>query len=939
MTPAKAYAHRQLILSSADALQQAAKQTTRKSANKLDIAAFNKAYAMHDMLKASATGNRADDAVNNFLKFDISGAEPQEILLKAKAMTRSLDRDPRLWDVLEDVADKAGLRNKKSAAKMEDIFSLEGGTQKEVLTRAGHIVALINSHPLLIKGVRDSLSAMDERLLKSGVKDEALATGDKRTLLSNFDLSGTDPTSIVKKAQAIIEGITWDPHLSRVVRQALSEMENPEVVAKAMRVSLPMKVHGVVFENFSNAVLAGMETQGVNIGSNLINLAWTPTESMMRFVMASARRDWRAAIGEGVETIARVQGMALGFQDAFRYLSRNVSGSNKGISRTLGSLADDPGTITFAREKPQGLDKLGDVNQPKIGNSLEELGIPRHLSGTSEIEQQRARRKISSEYLNAHGWVADFVNFMGPLIRIPGAALVEADIGFKIIHYRMETGARAVRDAMNTPGTHADKRSIFAQRRQFPTKQAQQESIDAARLYTFTAELGDKGGKQGRAVLDKVPVLQYWVPFFNTPTNIVKLGTRNSMIGNLYYDLIPALPGGHSTPAQKDVARAKIAMGTASTLAVVSILNNDITGRIDKSTPEGRYKDEFGPPEYSIKMGQITAEDVDKANKYTDRPNVLVVGQDVYYSYAKLEPLRSILGLIVNYRDAIRNLKTIVPYGSQAGKAVDVAAQLATITVAPLANTIGDQYMLRTLTGFMDLVESIQTAGKEGNVDVFIRKMEDFAVAMTPFSGFMKQGNKQIFDKHYRAAEGYMDKMHKMIPNLSPDLPPVYTIWGDPQFYPDGLGPDWVSPVRTIVKEGDYVDEEVIRLEVQIPSTPKEIVHEGVTLELTPEQGAKVALWRGKGFAHGAPPLKDKIKNIVDTTTFGVADNERREMITEAMNNAHTAAVKYLFATDKSLQKQWFENLDQRLKQEAKSRILPGQTPLVQLPNTGRELK
>ena len=62
-----------------------------------------------------------------------------------------------------------------------------------------------------------------------------------------------------------------------------------------------------------------------------------------------------------------------------------------------------------------------------------------------------------------------------------------------------------------------------------------------------------------------------------------------------------------------------------------------------------------------------------------------------------------------------------------------------------------------------------------------------------------------------------------------------------------GVGPDIISPLKSVEREYDDVDKEIIRLGdmgVSPPETVREITYEGVTIELTPEQRDKVALLR-----------------------------------------------------------------------------------------------
>jgi len=451
------------------------------------------------------------------------------------------------------------------------------------------------------------------------------------------------------------------------------------------------------------------------------------------------------------------------------------------------------------------------------------------------------------------GFLGPVINRLGAFVRMPGNALLEEDKWFKMIHYRMQTSSLAMEKAMQQSTDLATRKNLYNFYRYNPDIATVKTAKNQGEYFTFTNSLGTHGLKAASA-LRGVPSLRYIFPFINTPTNIVKMGLNHGLYGNLTKDLKVALMS--SDVVAKDAARAKIAMGTAAPLAIMAMMDEDrITGRIDMATTNGRFKASQKMPQYSLRVG------------------------DEWYSYERIEPLRSILGLYATMIDAYKHIE---PYDKD-GQPNPLMDQITFTGIAPIIQTMGDNYMLNEIGGVLDLL----TATSVGNPDEFFDVFKRTAANMVVPSA-LRQVNKVYFDDAYRQADTFLQKLSQGIPGLSQSLPPRRTLWGDEQHYSQGVPFGILAAVSSTGVKNDFIDNAMIELEVNIPNVPKYVYFEAgkgqppVKVELTPEQRDVYALIRGKGRGPDREPtLKQKIAEVMGHRDFGPASKMDRVIVLE----------------------------------------------------------
>ena len=719
-------------------------------------------------------------------------------------------------------------------------------------------------------------------------------------LLRSYSLTATanvERMSELKRLYGQIPDGELDPQLYEMFMMAPDAATLARTMATGSKTGLAkmgeFNFQNVAFEIFANNILAAPITHSVNIASNLAVMTMSPTAAFLRSMNATVRSDYIEAVANYSDGMAQIIGVTKGVSDVFR-LGLETSG--------LAKLAYDKGFPGIGR----------------LGATPSQLGIPAGLYSTT-VEQQLKHRIITAEKAGlptlssrkaaiANGSTEDlgasalgsFIDFSGHVIRIPGSALMGADAAFKTITYRMKINGDAARQAFGAPYRPAARREIYNALKQNPSTDAAVRAVQFADLNTFTNMLGDTASKFHQGIISTP--LRFLLPFFRTTTNILKMGVRNSVVGNVFNDLKP-LMSPKSTGPERDEAMAKIAMGTLIPAAVVSSLSDNITGGFDMTTPEGRFRAKRQPP-YSIR----------------------IPGTNEIVSYAKLEPLRMVLGMMVNYRDAIQSMETVNP---KTGQPTEAFQQLATVTIAPFTRVLQDAYILGTIGELMSTLEAITV----GNPEQAKKKVYSLMTSLS-INSFARQDAWQN-DPVVRRADGYIDSVKSSLRGWSKDLPAYKTFWGDDQIRPAGLGPDMISPFASLTYEEDALSDLMIKLEVSTPMAPKEFEYKNAVVPLTTQQQADYEVLRGKGI-EDAPSMREVLTEIISDPEFKAADPiTQRSVLSLQIERMSTNTRNYMMGAYPDLQAKYQDYLEQQLIYQQHARGEKGVPTFV--PRTTRE--
>ncbi len=154
-----------------------------------------------------------------------------------------------------------------------------------------------------------------------------------------------------------------------------------------------------------------------------------------------------------------------------------------------------------------------------------------------------------------------------------------------------------------------------------------QYAVDEAQYLTFTKELQDKTlGKVLQDATNKLPLLRFVIPFVRTPTNILKFAAERTPFAIALKEERQRFVDDYKSgdPIRISRANGKMITGTLTAGAMIDVVNNNrdyITGGGPSNEREKEALMATGWRPYSIKIG------------------------DTYYSYQKLDPIATILGI------------------------------------------------------------------------------------------------------------------------------------------------------------------------------------------------------------------------------------------------------------------------------------------------------
>lgn len=432
----------------------------------------------------------------------------------------------------------------------------------------------------------------------------------------------------------------------------------------------------------------------------------------------------------------------------------------------------------------------------------------------------------------------------GKLIRIPTRFLESSDVFFKMINYSGELEALSVRDAIKRGFKGSALRDHVAVLLSDPPEKMAAKAWGVAQKNTFTNPLAEQEGivaglgRLTQQAAQNFALVKAIAPFIRTPVNIFKFSGERTPLGFISKDMRTAL----KTPATRAEALAKVSLGSASSAVAVNyVLDGDVTGGGPINPTERRALRQTGWQPYSIKV------------------------EGKYYSYARFEPLGSLLGITA---DAVNIYKA----GAATDKEwKDIAAM---ITMAFSRNATNKTFM----RGMTEAISAIDPKNPLGSPAKFL---EQLGGSLVPT--FVSQMAKAD-DPVVRDIRGIIDRWKSRIPGLSQDLQPLQNLWGQNISRDGGFGNSLLSPVYISKDKNDKVSNELVRLKLSPTMPPRKIG--GV--ELTPDQYTRFVKMSGQP-AHQVLNGIMKGKGWSDVPAF-----EQGEIIKRVIRLHRDAAVSIL---------------------------------------------
>lgn len=432
---------------------------------------------------------------------------------------------------------------------------------------------------------------------------------------------------------------------------------------------------------------------------------------------------------------------------------------------------------------------------------------------------------------------------VGDVVRIPTRMLEAEDSFFKMLTFRTEINALAVRDAKRQGLKGADFSRRVGELKANPTDEMVDAAIQRARENTFTNSLG-KAGNALSLARQHVPGAGWVVPFLKTPLNILKFAARRSPLGLALKEVRDELGAGG---VSRDKVMAQMSLGSAAAMASVSYaMEGKMTGGGPSDFQEKRALMATGWRPYSVKIG------------------------DEWVTYNRLDPIGMLMGMSADVAEILKS--------DDEKDATEIVAALG----GSFTKLMLDKSYLR---GIADAVQAADDPDRYAE-----RWTNGFIASFIPNAvGQVTRADDPII----RETKGLLETIKAKIPGMSRGLFPKRDMWGKPitrdsGAFGDGVAGRLMSPSKSVGLERDALTQDLIKLELEFPPPSKTL--RGV--ELTPGQYDQWAALRGG-------VLRDVLSKLHDTPAIkAMPDFLRREVYARAINKVRSVATDAFMAAN-----------------------------------------
>jgi hypothetical protein len=483
-------------------------------------------------------------------------------------------------------------------------------------------------------------------------------------------------------------------------------------------------------EYWMNAILSGPKTQVVNAMGNSLTQIWSSIEAVMGGIASGNMDVVRAVMASWADKEM--------FKEAGKFAKKAFKQSDNILDPEARAFSDRPSVAITGQRISEALPGQGlSVKQEQgldwFANNV--LRIPsRLLMTTDEFFKQLAYRRAArlkaamsgiQQGVNDPKRLAEYIN------KTLEGVITEGG--------RMASKEGLAREANEIAASKGIKDSIeknkfiidYVEKNFNEDKSALiQYAQDEARYLTFTKELEEGIGKTFQDFTNRHPGFRFILPFVRTPTNILTFAIeRTPLVANpLMKQEFEILRKEISSadPIVKAQARGKVVSAGLLTLGLVEAVTDadgSITGGGPKNEREKKALQAAGWQPYSIKIG------------------------DTYYSYQRLDPLATPLGIIADLVETGRDISALESKDSE--KLIEHAYQSFIISLT--RNITNKSY----LTGVQNFVDALS------DPDRFASKFnKNFASSFVPnILSQMADSDEQVM----KETRGVMDAVKRKL--------------------------------------------------------------------------------------------------------------------------------------------------------------------------------
>lgn len=432
---------------------------------------------------------------------------------------------------------------------------------------------------------------------------------------------------------------------------------------------------------------------------------------------------------------------------------------------------------------------------------------------------------------------------IGAAISMPTRALSAEDEFFKAIARRSELVGLAVRRAKGEGLRGEALKARVADLSANPPSDMQESAGDYARYVTFQRPLPQGSmSQQVSAMTQAHPLLKLFLPFTRTPTNILKFAIERSPAAPTLREWRADMAAGG---ARRDLALTRTIVGSsAMAMAVEAARSGMLTGGgpADESAKRLMLADGWQP--YSVKVG------------------------DKYYSYQKLDPFATTLGVAADMVD----LQTAMTDKQR--------EKVGSLLVASVMQNLNNKSWLQ---GLSNLSDAMSDPGRYG--EKALQKL----VAGMAVPAIVSQ-TEQAYDPFQRDAQSITDTIRSRVPGLSSGVPLRRDALG--QAIPQGNGGGvWAfSPVYDTQRRHDPLIADLLSSGARIDN-PSRTIHLGKKpYDLTPQEYDQYQAQSGAAFRSAGASM------ISSPGWSALPPDARREAMENALKSARKTVRGGMFA-------------------------------------------
>lgn len=452
------------------------------------------------------------------------------------------------------------------------------------------------------------------------------------------------------------------------------------------------------------------------------------------------------------------------------------------------------------------------------------------LTSASQVEKFNPRA-IPSATINLFGKEREIG---GKQARIPLRLLAAEDEFFKSVSFRgdihRQAYAKAAKEGLPPEQMHARVAELSLN----PTDEMIDAAKKVAEYQTFQTPLG-KFGRSLQAISNAHPLLKVVLPFIRTPLNLLKYASERTPLGLFAQEVRDNLAGKNGAVA-RDTQLARMTLGTMVGVAAFEMASQGlITGGGPADPKEKAILKASGWQEYSVKIG------------------------DTYYSYRRLDPFSTILGVVSDAYEL-----------SQKMSAADSEKHnIPALVMGAISKTLLDKASLK---GTSDLIQAATQWERFG--DGYVRNLVGTVVPA------ISAQSAQTIDPVVREARTVLDNLKARTPGLSQTLMPKRDVWGEPMTREGGLGPDIASPIAESRLKNDPVNKALLAAHYY----PSRVERKIRGIELTDQQYDDYARIAGR-------TAKVRLNAIVSMPGFSqMPEATRKELMTNAITSSREMA-------------------------------------------------